>query len=92
MTKILKQFNFLKNSFSKFRHSFQLSGLFNVFPNLLNSAALSTYNDQYLCVAAKFTEILVASGAATLDSDRERVARWFVFKPRISIWVNFGGP
>jgi hypothetical protein len=21
-----------------------------------------------------------------------RVARWFVFKPEISIWVNFGGP
>jgi hypothetical protein len=21
-----------------------------------------------------------------------RVARWFVFKPKISIWVNFGGP
>jgi hypothetical protein len=21
-----------------------------------------------------------------------RVARWFVFKPNIPIWVNFGGP
>jgi hypothetical protein len=21
-----------------------------------------------------------------------RVARWFVFKPKIPIWVNFGGP
>jgi hypothetical protein len=21
-----------------------------------------------------------------------RVARWFVFKPKIAIWVNFGGP
>jgi hypothetical protein len=21
-----------------------------------------------------------------------RVARWFIFKPKISIWVNFGGP
>jgi hypothetical protein len=21
-----------------------------------------------------------------------RAARWFVFKPRIPIWVNFGGP
>jgi hypothetical protein len=21
-----------------------------------------------------------------------RVARWFVFKPKILIWVNFGGP
>jgi hypothetical protein len=21
-----------------------------------------------------------------------RVARWFVFKPKIQIWVNFGGP
>jgi hypothetical protein len=21
-----------------------------------------------------------------------RVARWYVFKPKISIWVNFGGP
>jgi hypothetical protein len=23
---------------------------------------------------------------------RARVARWFVFKPKIQIWVNFGGP
>jgi hypothetical protein len=21
-----------------------------------------------------------------------RVARWYIFKPKISIWVNFGGP
>jgi hypothetical protein len=21
-----------------------------------------------------------------------RVARWFVFNPKIPIWVNFGGP
>jgi hypothetical protein len=21
-----------------------------------------------------------------------KVARWFVFKPKIPIWVNFGGP
>jgi hypothetical protein len=21
-----------------------------------------------------------------------RVARWFIFKPKILIWVNFGGP
>jgi hypothetical protein len=24
--------------------------------------------------------------------ERSRVARWFVFKPKIPIWVNFGGP
>jgi hypothetical protein len=23
---------------------------------------------------------------------QNRVARWFVFKPKIPIWVNFGGP
>jgi hypothetical protein len=23
---------------------------------------------------------------------KARVARWFVFKPKIPIWVNFGGP
>jgi hypothetical protein len=21
-----------------------------------------------------------------------RVARWYIFKPKIQIWVNFGGP
>jgi hypothetical protein len=21
-----------------------------------------------------------------------RVARWFIFKPKIPVWVNFGGP
>jgi hypothetical protein len=21
-----------------------------------------------------------------------RVARWYIFKPKIPIWVNFGGP
>jgi hypothetical protein len=24
--------------------------------------------------------------------NQTRVARWFVFKPKIPIWVNFGGP
>jgi hypothetical protein len=24
--------------------------------------------------------------------DRIRVARWFVFQPKIPIWVHFGGP
>jgi hypothetical protein len=23
---------------------------------------------------------------------RVRVARWFLFKPKLPIWVNFGGP
>jgi hypothetical protein len=22
----------------------------------------------------------------------KRVARWFIFKPKIEIWVHFGGP
>jgi hypothetical protein len=30
-------------------------------------------------------------GAAFADLT-SRVARWFVFKPKIPIWVNFGGP
>jgi hypothetical protein len=25
-------------------------------------------------------------------SDHNRVAKWFNFKPKIPIWVNFGGP
>jgi hypothetical protein len=29
---------------------------------------------------------------ATLIRNSARVARWFVFKPKIPIWVNFGGP
>jgi hypothetical protein len=28
----------------------------------------------------------------TTDTVRVRVARWFVFRPKIQIWVNFGGP
>jgi hypothetical protein len=24
--------------------------------------------------------------------EKSWVARWFVFKPKIQIWVNFGGP
>jgi hypothetical protein len=28
----------------------------------------------------------------TPDMLSSRVARWFVFKPKIPIWVNFGGP
>jgi hypothetical protein len=27
-----------------------------------------------------------------VDTLTSRVARWFVFKPKIPIWVNFGGP
>jgi hypothetical protein len=26
------------------------------------------------------------------DSAEFRVARWFIFEPKIPIWVNFGGP
>jgi hypothetical protein len=29
---------------------------------------------------------------ATIVEQVTRVARWFVFKPNIPIWVNFGGP
>jgi hypothetical protein len=25
------------------------------------------------------------------EEEESRVARWFVFKPKIPIWVNFGG-
>jgi hypothetical protein len=33
------------------------------------------------------------SSSLTLPRDlQHRVARWFVFKPKIQIWVNFGGP
>jgi hypothetical protein len=28
----------------------------------------------------------------TFAGDFTRVARWFLFKPNIPIWVNFGGP
>jgi hypothetical protein len=28
----------------------------------------------------------------SLSALKSRVARWFVFKPKIPIWVNFGGP
>jgi hypothetical protein len=27
-----------------------------------------------------------------LGTHDSRVARWFLFKPKIPIWVNFGGP
>jgi hypothetical protein len=50
-----------------------------------------------------FTFKLSTSGKVVLERDRfatycaksnlelTRVARWFVFKPKIQIWVNFGG-
>jgi hypothetical protein len=28
----------------------------------------------------------------TPERNGTRVARWFLFKPKIPIWVNFGGP
>jgi hypothetical protein len=28
---------------------------------------------------------------STKAGDQTKVARWFVFKPKIKIWVNFGG-
>jgi hypothetical protein len=27
-----------------------------------------------------------------MNKSLDRVARWFVFEPKIPIWVNFGGP
>jgi hypothetical protein len=35
------------------------------------------------------TTVVAAAAAAVVDI---RVARWFVFKPKIPIRVNFGGP
>jgi hypothetical protein len=32
------------------------------------------------------------SASSRLNNVSVRVARWFVFKPKIPIWVNFGGP
>jgi hypothetical protein len=29
---------------------------------------------------------------AVCKGARTRVARWFIFKPKVPIWVNFGGP
>jgi hypothetical protein len=31
-------------------------------------------------------------GAAVSASPPDRVARWFIFKRKIPMWVNFGGP
>jgi hypothetical protein len=28
----------------------------------------------------------------TAKEEESRVARWFIFKPKIPIWDNFGGP
>jgi hypothetical protein len=33
---------------------------------------------------SKITRLYIATGS--------RVARWYIFKPNIYIWVNFGGP
>jgi hypothetical protein len=30
--------------------------------------------------------------AAAAAAQHVSVARWFIFKPKIPIWVNFGGP
>jgi hypothetical protein len=26
------------------------------------------------------------------EAEQSRVARWYLFKPKIPMWVNFGGP
>jgi hypothetical protein len=39
--------------------------------------------------------IFIAAHKRERERERERgdtrIARWFVFKPKIQIWVNFGG-
>jgi hypothetical protein len=41
-------------------------------------------------------KILPTAGVLSMDTFKEsisyRVARWFVFKPKIPIWVNFEEP
>jgi hypothetical protein len=32
------------------------------------------------------------AAAFVINEVDNKVARWFVFKPKIPIWVNFGGP
>jgi hypothetical protein len=41
-------------------------------------------------IGQSLNNIRALSGIVHVDCDR--VARWFVFKPKIQIWVNFGGP
>jgi hypothetical protein len=44
----------------------------------------------YLC---RYTPLLFSAYTlAKKIAVRNRVARWFVFKPKIPIWENFGGP
>jgi hypothetical protein len=39
-----------------------------------------------LMLSSNYAKLLLWLGSAT------RVARWYVFEPKIQIWVNFGGP
>jgi hypothetical protein len=36
--------------------------------------------------------VLILSDHISVVVDTDRVARWYIFKPKIPFWVNFGGP
>jgi hypothetical protein len=38
------------------------------------------------------TSCFLSNGPLCTSQVATRVARWFVFKPKIPLWVNFGGP
>jgi hypothetical protein len=50
------------------------------------------FGDYFRCSNTKIIFFRPDSTAAALVKYCTRVARWFVFKPKIPIWVNFGGP
>jgi hypothetical protein len=44
-------------------------------------------------LVSRFSRVLkVSVSKNAVVNYRTRVARWFVFKPKIPIWINFGGP
>jgi hypothetical protein len=60
----------------------------------LNFGATSFNSDSYVSILTKkielhFGRIFLQTHLVTLLT---RVARWFIFKPKIPIWVSFGGP
>jgi hypothetical protein len=74
---------------------------------LIGSELSTTPNEIYIGALIKWTNTISAESnrltknesfgfifafASVLTFDWNRVARWFVFKPKIPIWVNFGGP
>jgi hypothetical protein len=65
---------------------------FKYHPRITNTSPVFFCSEYLLIYAVAIYLLFGVSIYIGINGKGSRAARWFVFKPKIPIWVNFGGP